>query len=145
VEAESEHAAALHETWLRQQREQLQRRDFEVVKRERDQLHARVGHQRRELAALSRAQWTLCEALRRRGWALSLLGPMLRVLVAVDRKELQQTAELDGGWPSALARLELERRKHWHYVIPGHRAAQGLDLDQLPTAPTDAPSLEQTG
>lgn len=122
-----------------QQREQNLRRDLEVCKKERDLLHKRVGAQRRELAALNLSYWKVCWMSGMRGRALSLLEPFVRILGAVDERELRQTSALDGGWPSSLCGLELERRRHWHYV------GQGLALTELPRSPLDAPTLDQTG
>jgi hypothetical protein len=122
-----------------QQREQNLRRDLEVVRKEKERLHVRVGHQRRELGALSRCYWQLCRALEVRGRALSLLASFVRTMGEVSERELRQTAELDGGWPSELARAELERRKHWHFV------GVGLLLTEMPRVPWETPTLEQTG
>lgn len=127
------------EVYALQQREQNLRRDLEVVRKEKERLHARVGSQRRELGALSRCYWQVCQALSMRGRALSLLAPFVRVMGKVRADELLRTAELDGRWPSQLAAFELERRKHWHFV------GEGLALTELPKVEANGWTLEQTG
>ena len=131
-----EHWRALYSA---QCRERHLRRDVEVARKEKERLHVRVGRQRRELASLARCYWQACRALTVRGRALSLLAGFVRTMGEVSERELRQTAKLEGGWTSEMARCELERRKHWHFV------GEGLLLTELPRETTESPSLEETG